>query len=214
MGGAMASTTTSELYEDYQRRLGDRAGLDACLAQTYQPDRVLYPGCYLDLGPSPVFASVVYVDTDRRAARFFADHTGVQRLITARRPDHQPVQLAFHHADYASDFGEPAASFDLLISLYAGFVSQACKHLLRAGGLLLANNSHGDASMASIDPDYQLVAAVTHYYHHRYRLDPGDLDRYFIPKRPVQVTRELLTATGRGIGYTTSPAAYVFQRPP
>ena len=65
--------------------------------------------------------------------------------------------------------------------------------------------------MASIDPDYELLATVTHH-HSRYRLDRNGLDRYLIPQRPVEVTRELLAATGRGVGYTRSPA-YVFRRP-
>ena len=39
-----------------------------------------------------------------------------------------------------------------------------------------------------------------------------DLDGYLIPKRDVVVTAELLHETGRGIAYTKSPFAYLFER--
>ena len=65
--------------------------------------------------------------------------------------------------------------------------------------------------MASIDPGYELVAAVKHRKD-RYRLVYSDLETYFEPKREVEVTKELLRSTGRGIGYTKSAVAYVFRR--
>ena len=36
---------------------------------------------------------------------------------------------------------------DVLLSQYAGFISEPCKGYLRAGGVLVANNSHGDARL-------------------------------------------------------------------
>jgi hypothetical protein len=105
---------------------------------------------------------------------------------------------------------EPPGSFDLLISQWAGFVSQACKPCLRAGGLLLVNNSHGDASMASIDGDFRFVAAVT-ARGGRFRLIEKDLDRYFVPKSDVEITPEYLIEIRRGIGYTKTAWAYVFE---
>jgi hypothetical protein len=40
----------------------------------------------------------------------------------------------------------------------AGFVSKGCRRYLRVGGDLVANSSRGDASMAAVDPGYELVA--------------------------------------------------------
>ena len=65
--------------------------------------------------------------------------------------------------------------------------------------------------MAHLDPDYQFVAAVQHEPG-RYRLVTEQLDAFFVPKRAVEVTPELLRAINRGIGYTRPAAAYVFQR--
>jgi hypothetical protein len=39
-----------------------------------------------------------------------------------------------------------------------------------------------------------------------------DVDDYLVPKRNVEVTRESLHASGRGVAYTKSPFAYLFER--
>ena len=38
------------------------------------------------------------------------------------------------------------------------------------------------------------------------------LAAYLVPKRPTEVTRELIARTGRGIAYRRSAAAYLFRR--
>jgi hypothetical protein len=101
--------------------------------------------------------------------------------------------------------------FDLLISQYAGFISDACKDYLRIGGYLLVNNSHGDAGLASIDKDYSLISTV-HRNRGKHRLSQASLDRYFIPKGNRIVTKELLFRTRKGVGYSKTAPLYVFQR--
>ena len=97
------------------------------------------------------------------------------------------------------------------MSLYAGFITEHCTRHLRVGGTLLVNPSHGDAAMASIDPRYEL-AGVVDAGGGRYRVSRNDLDTYLIPKKQQLVTVETLRETGRGVGYTKSPFAYLFSR--
>jgi hypothetical protein len=75
----------------------------------------------------------------------------------------------------------------------------------------LVNPSHGDAAMASIDSRYRLRAVVTSRSG-GYRISTAGLDSYLIPKSSVEVTAEFLHHRGRGIGYTKSPFAYLFER--
>jgi len=102
-------------------------------------------------------------------------------------------------------------SVGLLVSLYAGFVSEHCSRYLHPGGWLLVNPSHGDVAMASIDPRYRL-AAVVNARSGDYSVTDRGLDSYLIPKRPIDVTPQLLHRKSRGIAYTRSPFAYLFQR--
>ena len=101
--------------------------------------------------------------------------------------------------------------FDLLISQYAGFISNACKDYLKIGGYLLVNNSHGDAGLASIDEDYNLISTV-HKVKGKYQLSDTSLEKYFVPKKDVEVTKELLFKTRKGVGYKKTAPLYVFQR--
>ena len=117
----------------------------------------------------------------------------------------------FHHADYTAPLPEPDQSFDLLVSLYAGFVSEHCTKYLRVGGTLLVNPSHGDAAMASIDRRYDLTGVVISE-DGDYRVSNSNLDTYMVPKQEQVVTVESLHGGGRGIGYTKSPFAYLFTR--
>ncbi len=79
------------------------------------------------------------------------------------------------------------------------------------GGTLLVNASHGDAATASIDPHYQLRGVVVSRSGD-YSFRTSGLDQYMVPTRAVEVTKELLHASGRGIAYTTTQFTYRFER--
>lgn len=81
-----------------------------------------------------MFPSVTYLDLDRRAKQFFDDVAGVEEIISANAVDDGPRSFAFLAGDYQADFGLEDESFDLLISLYAGFISEHCTRCLRIGG--------------------------------------------------------------------------------
>ncbi len=77
-------------------------------------------------------------------------------FIEARKEYSEDATVRFHPMTYTNPLPEPDQSVDLLISQFAGFVSLHCKRYLRLGGYLIVNDSHGDASMANIDPAYHL----------------------------------------------------------
>lgn len=206
----MAKRTTAELWEKQDLGVGDRRGLYDAVAAATGARRVLYPGSYVDVAPSFSFAAVTYVDVDKRAKAFFADVDGVAAIV-ADNDGPPDASVTFLHADYTDPLDLDAEAFDLLISLYAGFVSEHCAHHLRTGGTLLVNSSHGDAAMASIDPRLELAGVVISR-DETYRVDTDGLERFMIPKRDQAITVESLHASGRGVAYTTSPFAYLFTR--
>jgi hypothetical protein len=140
------------MWSKQDQHPGDRLRLFTAVRRAIEVDAALYPGSYVDIAASFAFPSVTYVDSDARAARFFSDSTGVNEIINGHVPSAEERNWDFIGADYTMDLGPPDAHFDLLISLYAGFVTEPCTRYLRRGGWLLANPSHGDAAIASIDP--------------------------------------------------------------
>jgi hypothetical protein len=203
--------STRRLWESQDRHPGDRLRLFTELARFTGPASVLYPGSFVDIAPSFVYDSVTYVDTDRRAARFFADTSGVDEIVSGNRHGRTPTQWRFIHADYRSDIDVMEQSVGVLVSLYAGFVSEHCTRYLRPEGWLLVNPSHGDVAMAAIDRRYRL-AAVVNSRSGDYTISQRNLDSYLIPTRPTEITVDDLHARGRGIAYTKSAFAYLFQR--
>ena len=201
---------TAELWAKQDQHQGDRWRLFSAVAAAIKAETVFYPGCYVDIAPSFVFRSVTYLDTDKRAPGFFADTDGVLEFIAQHEGPPEP-DITFIHGDYTTPLDLLDEHFDLLVSLYAGFISEHCTQHLRIGGTLLVNPSHGDAAMASIDPRY-VLAGVIKSGAGNYRVDMRDLDSYLIPKKPQALTAESLHQTNRGIGYTESPFAYLFTR--
>ncbi len=188
----------------------ERLGLFTLVAASFASRRALYPGSFTHVTPAFVYPHTCFVDTERRAARYFAD-PAVRDYVNERKVYSQEPCIRFHRADYVRELPEPKESYDLLISQYAGFVSQHCKQYLKIGGMLLANNSHGDASMAWLDQDFALVAAINRRGE-RFSLVETNLDSYFVPKRDHPITRESLERAKRGVAYTRSAFGYVFRR--
>jgi hypothetical protein len=207
----LTTGSAREIYrKEYVEKVFERMGLFTLIADRFAAQSALYPGSYTHLTPAFAFPNTCFVDTDRRAARFFADPAVLDYVKRRRIYAAEPI-IRYHQMDYTRNLPEEPQSFDLLISQYAGFVSQACKRFLRIGGYLVANNSHGDAGIAAIDSDYQLVAAILRRGE-RHRLVEKDLDGYFVPKRDVEITHDYLLETRKGIGYTKSAFSYVFTR--
>jgi hypothetical protein len=202
---------TRRLWEEQDRHEGDRLRLFRAVRDFIGETPVVYPGSFVDIAPSFVFDSVTYIDYDRRASRFFADTAGVEETISRHRLRQTEAKWSFIHADYATRLPLEDQSAGLLVSLYAGFVSEHCTRYLRPGGWLLVNPSHGDAAMASIDSRFRFAAAVN-ARSGEYTISDRDLDSYLIPKRQTEITAERLHETGRGIAYTRAPFAYLFQR--
>jgi hypothetical protein len=123
----------------------------------------------------------------------------------AEQPD-----TSFLHADFTEDL-DIRNDFGLLISQYAGFVSDACSRYLRTDGILLANDSHGDASLAAISPEWTLVGVVLQTAE-RFSISANRLQEYFVPKRGTYVDRSLILGTRRAIPYVRTASNYIFRK--
>jgi hypothetical protein len=190
---------------------GDRREIFRLLAEKYRIQSAIYPGSYIDIGPSFYIPLTVYIDSFKKTNKFF-DANDIMDFISKNREYTKTPIIRYHFSDYNLDFGENGEDFDLLISLYAGFVSESCKKYLKKNGILLVNNSHGDAGMAYLDEDYELIATI-YKSNGKYRLTDKNLDKYFIPKNQgLNITKEYLKKINRGVGYTKTSSAYVFRK--
>ncbi|MBU1049394.1 hypothetical protein KKG90_05140 [Candidatus Bipolaricaulota bacterium] len=207
----MIERFVGNLYEKYYAGDKARRGLFDALAAWRTWERVLYPGSFIHVTASFLFPSVIYVDNDRNAQRFFSQMDEVRAFVEKNKVYEESPQLTFYGTSYESSLDEPERSCDLLLSLYAGFISKPCKRYLKIGGILAVNNSHGDAGLASIDSDYLFISSVQRRGD-QLRVVQDNLDAYFKPKKKTDVTEELLRRLGRGVAYTKTAPLYLFER--
>lgn len=186
-------------------------GLFRAIRIKFDVEKVFYPGSYVHISPSLIFPNVTYADSYRNTYKFFEDQQTIEFIYSSKEYSEEPV-IRFYQQDYNTHFKELGQEFDLVISQYAGFVGQAAKPYLKKGGLLVCNNSHGDASMASLDSDYTLMAVYNRKTDDKFTISDKNLEAYLIPKDGVIPKKEELIKTMRGKGYTKSPSGYIFMK--
>lgn len=140
---------TIETYQDYANKIGNRIPLYQAVAKEFAIKTALYPGSHIDIAPSMLIPKVTYVDNFKGAISFFKDKAAIKEYIEGNKQYNDPCEIDFLGQDYAQALA--IEQVDLIISQYAGFVGQQTKGLLKIGGILLCNDSHGDATLARFD---------------------------------------------------------------
>jgi len=197
--------------KEYIEKQFERTELFLLLQEKYEIETALYPGSYVHITPSFVIPQVVYVDSDKNADKFFTDYQQINQFIEENKKYRSKPSFRFINSDYAKPLDLPENHFDLIISQWAGPVSQSCKKYLKRGGILLANNSHADAGIAFLDSEYEFVGAVQ-FDNGKFHISENDLATYFVPKQEKEFTIESLLQSGRGIAYTKSANSYLFKK--
>jgi hypothetical protein len=154
----------------------------------FTPRKVLYPGSWIHLTPSLVFPHVVYVDNITQMKKMVKDPF-LQQYITQHREYAASPKIEVYQKSYESNLGEEA-SFDLLLSLSAGFISQACSQYLRTNGFLFVNNEHFDATRAYVDSQYELIGVFKTAT--KYISKGKNLQSYFLTRKDTPITLEMV----------------------
>ena len=144
------------------------------------------------LRPLLFFPQVSYVDSLTGIADTLTD-PNLRGYVDDNRNYQETPEIRCYQQDYRTFTSEPEASFDLLISLNAGFISQACKRFLPSGGLLLVNDEHYDARRAFVDSDYVFSAAFAGK-NLRMETSEAKLASYFKTARGTPLTPEMVAS--------------------
>lgn len=197
-------------YEEYMKKVGDRNGLFSILSINFPIKRVLYPRSYVDITPSFYFPYTVYVDNDKKVNKFFKKGEMIKDFIDRNKEYSEDSFFKYFPNDYSNKIDEDEHSFDLLISLYAGFISKYFKNYLKNGGFLIVNDSYGDASLAQLDNNFRLIAIIN-LIDSKYIISQKNLDQYFILKKQFVVTVDYLENFQKGIDFKKKADFYLFK---
>jgi len=187
----------------------ERLSLFEILRDTYQLTSAIYLGSFVHVTPAFVFQRTSFIDSDRRVQKFF-DSDEVLDFVNKNKQYNQDPEIFASQQNYEKPI-LGIKKHDLLISQYAGFVSQAGKKYLKKDGILIVNGSHGDASMAILDEDYKFIAVANHTKD-KWRISDKNLQKYFIAKNAAEDSAEILLATMTGTAYTKTASNYIFRK--
>ena len=195
-----------EAYQDYVGKIGNRSELYRKVIERFDVKSVLYPGSHIDIEPSFLVPKVIYIDNFKGTISFFKHIDLIKSYIEKNKCYHEPCTLVFKDKDYREPLEvEPV---DLIISQYAGFVGQATKKYLKTGGVLLCNDSHGDATLARFDDDYKLIAVIDSSN----KIIESGLDKYFTLSKKRTVNLDKVRKEMKGPKYTYKSENYLFQK--
>ena len=188
-------------YLDYRNKIGNRVELYRVVAKRFETLSVLYPGSHIDISPSLVIPKVIYIDNFNGAIKFFKN---IDYIVENKEYEEQ-CDIAFIGQDYNNELDiEPV---DLIISQYAGFVGQATKRYLKTGGILLCNDSHGDATLAYFDDDFEFVGVIVNN-----RIIDTNLENYFIMPKSKDIDLIKVKEKMKGPKYVSSVENYLFRK--
>lgn len=195
-----------EIYEKYIKQIGDRFKMYKNIIQEYDIKSILYPGSHVDITPSIIVPKVVYIDNFKGTQKFFENTENLYNYLVNKKIYSEKPEFEFIFDDYYSQLKiEPV---DMLISQFAGFVGQATKKYLKKGGILLANDSHGDATIAYMDDDFEFIGVVLEDD----EISHLDLSKYFKHKRKLNIDIDKVYKTMKGPNYHIQAKSYIFKR--
>lgn len=207
----MSGPEPPKLYKKYFIDKGDeRRELFEKLKAQFEIHRAVYPGSFVHITPSFYIEEMMYIDSDRRVHQFFHSKS-TREYIEANREYDGSVLFTGLQADFSEELDIPSGYYGALFSFYSGFVSQACKKYLKGKGILIANNSHGDSSIAFTDPDYELIGMI-HRKGSRFSITDKDLDQYFRKRDGSHIDVEKVLSTMTGERFTRPAYAYIFRK--
>jgi hypothetical protein len=193
-------------FTEYTTKVGDRKELYSMVAKKFGIMRALYPGSHIDISPSLVIPEVIYIDSFKGAIKFFEKIELIQDYINNNKEYQEDCSIVFYGNNYEENLN--MKKVDLIISQYAGFVGQTTKMYLKEDGILLCNDSHGDATLAFFDDDFEFIGVIDS----NNIIITSELEKYFKFARERNVDIKKVYKTMKGPKYKYQAKNYLFKR--
>lgn len=201
-------TQPPDLYKKYFVDNGnERNELFKLIQKEFDVQKALYPGSFAHITPSFYMQEVVYMDMDKRCQKFFSEPQ-TEAYIQLKKAYKEDAIYRFYEGDFSNPIDEQDNYFDLLISQYSGFISKYCSRYLRQNGILLVNDSHGDATVAFTSGNFDLIGVIDD----EVAINSEGLDEYFRFSRKKTIDIEDVLKKMKGPKYKKMASSYVFRK--
>ena len=193
-------------YQQYVNKTGRKLNLYRLIANEFNIQVALYPGSHIDIDPSLVIPKVTYIDNFKGEIKFFKNIDGINSFLENNKEYPTSCELPFFGEDYSKTLD--IDKVDLIISQYAGFVGQATKKYLKPCGILLCNDSHGDATLSRFDDNYKLIGIVES----NNKIKTNSLEEYFKLPKEKKINLDIVKTKMKGFKYIKRAENYIFRK--
>lgn len=205
----MESKEIPQLYKRYFVDNSDeRRMMFEKLAKLFNLQKGIYPGSFVHITPSFYISDMTYIDADKRISRFFGNDD-LLRYVKSEKKYLEDPHIKSFQSDYKSSLPVEEESFDIMFSFYAGFISRFCKKYLKDKGILVCNNSHGDASLAAIDKDYTLIGVIKRNGEN-FSISDKNLNDYLLKRDGTVIDENKVLKKMIGESFSKKAFAYIF----
>jgi hypothetical protein len=199
-------------YERFYSALSfDRAGLFELIKDKYGCGTVLYPGCSIHITPSFYFQHVVYVDINETAKEFFQDNQNILSIVNSNKKYKKSAYIQFIHSDYTEKLPVRENNYDLLLSIYAGGITESCKKYIKPGGIIVSNNHRNDAQQALKEPSVRLEALIRRKGK-KYNIENGTGEKMLKALQEHSVPTKNMKNSSSGLKYVDNEYYFVFRK--
>lgn len=200
------------IYNSFYTALDfERAGLFKLIKDEYGCSTVLYPGCSIHITPSFYFQHVVYVDISETARKFFRDNQNILSIINSNKKYKQSAYIQYIHSDYTMELPVKENNYDLLLSIYAGGVTESCRKYIKTGGIILSNNHQNDALQA-LNDSYVRLEALIRRKGKKYHIENCTDEKMLKALQGHSMTSKSMRNSGSGMEYVDNEHYFVFRK--
>ena len=208
----MKNVGITDSYNRFYSALNfERAGLFELIKAEYGCNTVLYPGCSIHITPSFYFQHVVYIDINELAKEFFQDDQNILSIINSNKKYKQSAYIQFIHSDYTKKLSVRENNFDLLLSIYAGGITESCKKYIKHGGIIVSNNHHDDAQQALKDSSFRLEALIRRKGK-KYHVENGTGEEMIKVLQEHNMPLRYMKNSSSGLKYVDNEYYFVFRK--
>jgi len=157
----MTNTFAKNKYDQLYKSLGfERSELFELIKKTFNPKTVIYPGCSIHITPSFYFNHIIYIDKSQPSLNFFSDDHTVKDLINKNKTYKEAAYWKFIPSDVKNNLGLKLASYDLLLSLFAGKMIEYCEQYIKPGGIILTGSFFSDNESIKEKETFKLIGLI------------------------------------------------------
>ena len=189
----------------------ERAELFESIKDEYGCSTVLYPGCSIHITPSFYFQHVVYVDISETAKEFFQDNQSILSIVNSNKKYKQSAYIQFIHSDYTKELPVRENNYDLLLSIYAGGITESCKKYIKPGGIIVSNNHQNDAQQALKDSSIRLEALI-HRKSKKYHIENCTGEKMLEALQEHSMPSKSMKNSSSGLKYVDNEYYYLFRK--